>query len=128
MLPMVSEPNFFKRIVKLFIILFKSPLRWLKILFVRDFGKSSSILLFMQHLDSTLKFRKGIFGMTTSVEKGKEPTPFIPEAHDLAHTFSEIINAEPMVMVTETITGIPSTAHILGGACMGKTKEDGVNH
>jgi cholesterol oxidase len=112
--------------VKLFILLFKSPLRWLQILFVRDFGKSSSILLFMQHLDSTLEFRKGIFGMKTTVEKGKAPTPFIPEAHELAHAYSGIINAEPMVMVTETITGIPSTAHILGGACMGKTTEDGV--
>ena len=126
MLPMVSERNFFRRILKLIKITFTSPLKWIKIFFVRDFAKSSSILLFMQHLDSTLKFRRGIFGMKTIIEKGKAPTPFIPEAHEIARTFSKIINAEPMVMVTETITGIPSTAHILGGACMGKTKEDGV--
>jgi len=126
MLPVVSERNFFKRILKLVMLTFKSPLRWLKILFVRDFAKSSSILLFMQHLDSSLKFRKGIFGTKTRIEKGKAPTPFIPEAHEIAHAYSKIINAEPLVMVTETITGIPSTAHILGGACMGKTTEDGV--
>lgn len=126
MLPMVTELNFFKRIMKLIILPFKSPITWLKILFVRDYAKSSSVLLFMQHLDSTLKFRKGIFGTKTRIEKGKAPTPFIPEAHAIAHTYSKIINARPQVIVTETITGIPSTAHILGGACMGKTKEDGV--
>lgn len=126
MLPMVTELNFFKRIMKLIILPFKSPITWLKILFVRDYAKSSSVLLFMQHLDSTLKFRKGIFGTKTRIEKGKAPTPFMPEAHAIAHAYSKIINAKPQVIVTETITGIPSTAHILGGACMGKTKEDGV--
>ena len=89
MMPMVTERNFFRRIMKLIILPFKSPLRWLKILFVRDFAKSSSILLFMQHLDSTLKFRRGIFGMKTKIEKGKAPTPFIPEAHEIAHTYSK---------------------------------------
>jgi cholesterol oxidase len=29
-------------------------------------------------------------------------------------------------MLTETLAGIPSTAHILGGACMGNTIEEGV--
>ncbi len=126
MLPMVSERNFFKRFMKLILILVRSPFTWLRILFVRDYAKSSSILLFMQHLDSTLKFRRGILGTKTRIEKGKAPTPFIPEAHAIAHAYSKIINARPQVIVTETITGIPSTAHILGGACMGKTKEDGV--
>jgi cholesterol oxidase len=126
MLPMVTELNFFKRIMKLVILPFKSPLTWLKIWFVRDYAKSSSILLFMQHLDTTLKFRKGVFGTKTRIEKGKAPTPFIPEAHTIAHAYSKIIHAKPQVIITETITGIPSTAHILGGSCMGKTKEDGV--
>ncbi len=29
-------------------------------------------------------------------------------------------------MVNEVFAGIPSTAHILGGACMGKSSEEGV--
>ncbi len=31
-----------------------------------------------------------------------------------------------MVLLTETILGIPTTAHILGGAVMGKDAEEGV--
>jgi cholesterol oxidase len=126
MLPMVSERNPFLRILKLIILPFTDPINWLKVIFVRDFGRSSTVLLFMQHIDSTLKLRKGIFGVKTRLEKGKAPTPFIPEAHQLAHSFSKIINGKPQIMVNEVFAGIPSTAHILGGACMGKTIEDGV--
>ena len=126
MLPMVSERNPFLRILKLIILPFTDPVNWFKVFFVRDFGRSSTVLLFMQHLDSTLKLRKGIFGTITRLEKGKAPTPFIPEAHKVAHIFSKIIHAKPQIMVNEVFAGIPSTAHILGGACMGKTIEDGV--
>ena len=31
-----------------------------------------------------------------------------------------------MVMSTETLLGIPTTAHVLGGACMGKDAASGV--
>ncbi|MFZ4548644.1 MAG: GMC family oxidoreductase, partial [Bacteroidales bacterium] len=62
----------------------------------------------------------------TRIEKGKAPTPFIPEAHRVAHIFSDIIKGKPQIMVNEVFAGIPSTAHILGGACMGKTIDDGV--
>lgn len=126
MLPMVSERQPFKRMMKLLITPFRDPIRWFKIFFVRDFGKSSSVLLFMQHLDSTLKIRQGFFGSRTVVEKGKAPTPFIPEAHELALKYSAIINGKPQIMVNEVLAGIPSTAHVLGGACMGKSPEEGV--
>jgi cholesterol oxidase len=126
MMPMVSEKNPFLRILKLIVLPFSAPIIWLKVFFVRDFGRSSTVLLFMQHIDSTLKLRKGIFGIKTRIEEGKAPTPFIPEAHKVAHLFSKIINGKPRIMVNEVFAGIPSTAHILGGACMGKTIEDGV--
>lgn len=126
MLPMVSEKNPFLRILKLIALPFSAPFTWLKVFFVRDFGKSSAILLFMQHLDSTLQLKRGIFGVKTRIERGKAPTPFIPEAHSIAHLFSDIIRAKPQIMVNEVLAGIPSTAHILGGACMGKSPDEGV--
>jgi len=126
MVPMVSERNMLLRILKLFALPFMAPLVWLKIFFVRDFGRSSTVLLFMQHIDSTLQLRKGIFGVKTRIEKGKAPTPFIPEAHRMARLYSKIIQGKPRIMVNEVVAGIPSTAHILGGACMGKTIQDGV--
>jgi cholesterol oxidase len=126
MTPMVSEKNFFLRILKFIVTPFKAPIIWLKIFFAPDFGKQTSIILFMQHLDSTLQIRKKLFGYGTKKEQGKKPTAFIPEAHELAHKYGKIIGGKPTVMFTETLTGIPSTAHILGGAVMGKNKSEGV--
>ncbi|NPA44641.1 MAG: GMC family oxidoreductase [Chlorobi bacterium] len=125
-MPMVSEKNFFLRILKLFTIPFSSPLMWLKILSAPNFGKQTSVILFMQHLDSTLKLRRKFLRTGTKIEKGKNPTAFIPEAHEVAHKYAKIINGKPTVMLTETITGIPSTAHILGGSVMGKDASEGV--
>ncbi len=126
MLPMVSEPNFFLRMIKLVLLPFRDLIKWLKVLFVRDYGKSTVILLFMQHLDSTLHFKKSWFGMSSKMETGNAPTAFIPEAHEMAKRYAKIINGKAQVIFTETITGIPSTAHILGGACMAANKDEGV--
>jgi cholesterol oxidase len=126
MMPKVSEKNFFKRIVKLIIKPLSDPIGWLKVLFVRDFAKQSSVLLFMQHLDSKLKFKKGWFGMRSGLSSGIKPSAFIPEADQMAERHARITNAKSVAMLTETITGIPSTAHILGGAVMGKDTLEGV--
>jgi cholesterol oxidase len=126
MMPMVSEKNFFLRIIKLILIPFSDPIRWLKVMFVNDFAKRSSVLLFMQNLDSTLRFKNGFFGMGTRLSKGKAPSAFIPEAHEIAKKHAKETNSKSVVMWTETLTGIPSTAHILGGAVMGKDEQSGV--
>jgi cholesterol oxidase len=127
MLPMVTEPNFILRMIKMIIIPLRKPIKWTRALLVRDWGKSTIFLLVMQHYDSTLKFKKNIFGgLKTEVETGKEPSAFIPEAHSFAKKYAKSINGIAQVIATETITGIPSTAHILGGACMGKDREHGV--
>jgi cholesterol oxidase len=36
------------------------------------------------------------------------------------------VNGKPAVLLTETLLGIPTTAHILGGAVMGKDRTEGV--
>jgi cholesterol oxidase len=127
MVPVANEPNFFLRFFKvLFQIIITLPQR-LKILFTKDFASNTSVLLFMQHLDSTIQLKRGLFGLKSSLNKNeKKPTAFIPEALNFAKAYSKKIKAIPQVMFTESITGFPSTAHILGGACMGESKETGV--
>lgn len=124
--PAIDEPNFFLRILKLIIEPFRSPIKWFKILTVKDFAKHTNIHLFMQHLDSTLKFSKGMLGLKSELSTGEAPTAFIKTAHEMSKKYCKIIDGKPMVMFTETLTGIPSTAHILGGACMGETENEGV--
>ncbi|MCB9195104.1 MAG: GMC family oxidoreductase [Flavobacteriales bacterium] len=126
MWPMVTETNFFKRILKLMITPLGSPIKWIRTYTVRDFAKQSSILLFMQTIDSTISFKKGWFRIGTKVTKGENPSAFIPAAHDLAKKHADITNAKNVVVLSETLTGIPSTAHILGGCVMGKDINEGV--
>ena len=65
--------------------------------------------------------------MKSMIQKNqKSPTAFIPEALRFALDYAKQIKAIPQVMLTESLTGIPSTAHILGGACMGKDVSEGV--
>ena len=127
-LPRVNGKSFLVRIIRMFADLILHPIKNMKILFVWDWAKRTQILLFMQSLDSTLKFSKGWFGkrMKTNLEKGKAPTPFIPEANKYADLYAAKLKGKPMMPNNEVLFGMSTTAHILGGAVMGKDKNEGV--
>jgi cholesterol oxidase len=94
---------------------------------VNGWAKNTVVLLFMQTLDSTLKFKRNALGqMTSTVSSGKAPTPFIPESIKLVKAYRKAINGVSTSFALETLAGIPSTAHILGGAVMGKDHTTGV--
>lgn len=126
MAPMVQGNSMLGRFFNMMKDIVTRPIDNLRVFFVDDWSKRTHILLFMQTIDSTLRFSKGFLGMKTSVDTGKAPTSAIPEAQYLANQVGEIINGKPMVMSSETLLGIPTTAHILGGACMGKDDKEGV--
>jgi cholesterol oxidase len=49
----------------------------------------------------------------------------MPEAAELGRRMADKLEGMPMSLVNETVLGIPTTAHILGGACMGDSPETG---
>ncbi|NUP09077.1 MAG: GMC family oxidoreductase [Polyangiaceae bacterium] len=110
------------------------PLRWLKAYTVRDFAKQSQVLLYMRTLEGTLSMRLGRNirtgfrrGLVTKLDDPSQaPQANIPEALDLARRFAEKVGGVSATLLTETVLGVPSTAHILGGACMGQSADDGV--
>jgi cholesterol oxidase len=105
----------------------KFPLSYFKIYFINSWSKNTTVLLFMQSIDSTLKFRNTIFGgMYSSVSSGVKPSADIPESISLTKKYSKIIGGKPTSFILESIAGIPSTAHVLGGAVMGKNRYQGV--
>ena len=126
MFPMAHGRNPFVRLTKALWDLVSRPIQNLRVMFVSDFAKRTQILLFMQSIDSTLRFTKGFFGMSSSMESGKAPSAFIPEAGEITEKFAKEVNGKPMVLLTETVLGIPTTAHILGGSVMGADESEGV--
>lgn len=126
-LPYVTGNNVFIRLAKVAVSFLKSPIKYFKIYFVNSWAKKTVVLLFMQSLDSTLRFKRNIFGfMNSTVSTGKKPTPFIKESVKLVKEYSKAINGVSTSFALETLAGIPSTAHVLGGAVMGENSNQGV--
>ena len=126
-LPYVTNKNVFARLMMMFVSLLKSPIKYFKVYFTNNWAEKTVVLLFMQTLDSTLKFKRNIFGfMTSTVNSGKKPTPFIKESKKLVNEYSKAVNGVSTSFALETLVGIPSTAHVLGGAVMAENKSEGV--
>ena len=111
----------------------RAPLRHLQSYLVRDWARSTQILLFMQTLDGTLRFRLGRDlatgfrrSLVSDVDAGAAPSASIPEATALADRYAALVDGIPVSLASEILLGAPTTAHILGGACMGRSADDGV--
>ncbi len=126
MSPLAFGNNVFIRIGQIIGDILLHPIKNLRIWWVDDWSKRTQIMLFMQSLNSTLRLKKGLFGIKSIVDRGQAPSSFIPEAKDLSERFARIVNGKPTVLLTETLAGIPTTAHILGGCVMGIDRDEGV--
>jgi cholesterol oxidase len=101
---------------------------------VPDMAKYSQVLLFMRTLEGTLEFQLGrglrtglMRGLRTRLSDGSPPPlAFMEEATALARRFADKTDGFLVNLVTEAISGVPSTAHILGGACIGPNPSEGV--
>lgn len=125
--PMSGGSTMFRRIGNTFKQIIKHPVSYFKVYWTNSWSKRTVILLFMQSLDSTLSFKRGSFGgMVSKVGKGKAPSADIPESVQLTKEYADIVQGMPTTFSLETLTGLPSTAHILGGAVMGASPEEGV--
>lgn len=104
----------------------RRPLVFLLSLSVRRWSERTIILLVMQARDNSLRVRLRR-GRLTSTQGHGEPNPsFIPVANQAARIAAELIGGEPGSALNEVLLDVPTTAHILGGACVGDSPETGV--
>ena len=87
----------------------------------------------MQTTESYLRLQRGGSlsglmneGMTTCLGAGPAPSPHVDGADDVADRVAKKIAGVPHSAFTETLFNTPTTAHILGGCCMGEDVGDGV--
>ena len=134
MAPHAPGPTVLARLWGSVTAFFRQPLRWLRAALVPDMAKHSQVLLYMRTLEGTLRMRLGRQWRTgyrralvTQVDDpALAPSAFMDEATDLAERFADKTEGVTATLMTETLLGVPSTAHILGGACMGDSAETGV--
>lgn len=108
----------------------KSPVKWVRSLSVRRWSQRGLILLVMQSEDNsiTLAMKRGIFRRKVTSRPGHgTPNPrWLPVAHDAARLAAAEMDGDAMASINESLLGIPITAHLIGGATIGSTREDGV--
>jgi cholesterol oxidase len=132
MLPLAPGDTLFRRFVNALGLVLRQPIRTLRTYLVPDWAKYTMILLYMRTVDGHIRMRLGR-GLRTGFRRGALTEPgdgppakaWAPEATDLAHRISRHLDGYPTSLLTETLLGIPTTAHILGGAPMGASTETG---
>jgi len=111
----------------------RHPWKTLRMILVPDWARHTTILLYMRTQEGHLRLRLGRklssffrLGLKSTPGEGPLPTAAIPEATELAEAYAREVSGTPGSLITETLFGIPTTAHILGGACMGSSRKEGV--
>jgi cholesterol oxidase len=121
------------RVLKFFWWALTHPLDFLKALFLPKWAHNATILLVMQHADNRMHFRIGrslftLFRtrMVADEEPGFKINAQVKGSHEVTREFAKRTNGVALGSVGENLLGLPTTAHILGGAPMGQNADEGV--
>jgi cholesterol oxidase len=108
----------------------KSPLTWVKSLWPFGRAKRGVFLLVMQTLDNSLSLRlrrrwTSFFTKSLDTDRGGgEPNPtYIPLGNEIARIFAKKVKGTAYSSILEVLFDVPTTAHILGGAAIGPSRE-----
>ena len=127
--PLTPDGNAFTRPLKMLARVFARLPRILKLWRVRDWAKSTVILLVMQSVDQHLRLRLGrsLLGRSLKDTASDQPVPsYLPVAQQAAQILADELQGEAQNVISEVLLRTPATAHILGGCCIGKDAESGV--
>jgi cholesterol oxidase len=108
----------------------RHPINFARSLSVRRWSERTVILLVMQSLDNKIRLslKKGLLGThLTSTQDGQTPNPtYIPVANEAARVAARSIDGFGASALNEVLLDVPTTAHIIGGACVGTDRSKGV--
>jgi len=128
---LVGDGTRVTRPLKLLGQILRHPGRFAKMLWPKGWSRRTIILLVMQTLDNAIALRpkrlpSGNVLLQTEQDPDKPNPTFIPVANEAAEWLAERTGGVAQSSVTEALFNVPTTAHILGGAVIGHSPEDGV--
>ncbi len=131
--PMVKGRSSAVRVLKTIGAVLRRPWTFLDVKVFARWARRTTILLIMQTEDNMLSLKPGrsLFTLFRSglVSQRDSAQPIAPDedtTHAIANAFARATNAVPQASFTESLLGMASTAHILGGCQMGRGPEEGV--
>jgi cholesterol oxidase len=112
----------------------KHPITFVKLLWPLGKAATTTVVLVMQtdenHLELDYQprwWRLGGQSMNSRLPSGMRRAPaYIPIANEVTRRLARKMNGTPLSGLPEVAFNAPSTAHILGGCCMGASHEKGV--
>lgn len=96
---------------------FRHPAAFARSLWLRRWSERTVILLVMQTRENALRVRMSKRGRLTTLDSDAPGT--IPVANEAAKIAAELVGGDAGSSINEVVLGTPTTAHILGGACVG---------
>jgi cholesterol oxidase len=128
---LVGDGTKLTRPLKLLAAALRHPLSFARLCDPRAWSRRTIILLVMQTLDNAIALRPrpgrlGAMRLQTEQNPDKPMPTFIPVANEAAEWIAEKIDGLPQSSLMEAIASIPTTAHILGGAVIGRSPQEGV--
>jgi cholesterol oxidase len=108
------------------------PIRFLKTVWPWGWGRRTIVFLVMQSLDNAISFRArrrwlgGGVTLTTEQDPEKPNPTYIDAGNKAAEWLAKKTGGVAQSVVLEAVANIPTTAHILGGAVIGRDSNTGV--
>jgi cholesterol oxidase len=132
--PIVDDPLPWRRALKALLATVGSPRLMLANLSAREWEKRVTVFTTMQDRDNhiRLQYRRrkwwpfGAPRLVSEQSHGHEAPSYLPIANRLTREYAAVSGGRPMNLMTESIGGVSSTAHILCGCPMGRSARDGV--
>lgn len=109
------------------------PMDFLRAIVLPGWARKTTIILVMQYVNNQMRFQIGRSWLTlfrrslvaVPDEKHKVEARILA-GHEVTREFARCINGVPLGSVTENAFNLPTTAHILGGAPVGRDASEGV--
>jgi cholesterol oxidase len=110
--------------------LLRHPLAHLRLMAARNWAARTAIVLVMQPIESFMRLRLGrrlgVESLRSEIAEGSRPPSFIPLGNRVAERIAQRIDGIPGSLLLEVLGNRSSTAHILGGAVMAASPDEGV--
>lgn len=128
---LIGDGTKITRPLKLLAAVIRHPVMFAKLCDPRGWSRRTIILLVMQTLDNAIALRprpgrRGTMRLQTEQDPLKPNPTFIPIANDAAQWMAKRIGGVAQSSTMEALLSIPTTAHVLGGAVIARSPEEGV--
>jgi cholesterol oxidase len=128
---LVGDGTKLTRPLKLLGQIVRHPGHFAKVMWPKGWSRRTIIVLVMQTLDNAIALRpklkrNGDVRLRTEQDPERPNPTFIPVANEAAEWLAERTGGIAQSSLSEGLFNVPNTAHILGGATIGHSAEDGV--